>query len=207
MSINISLYDLVNIDELVYTNDISKKHQKRIDEGKEWLKTISIPYKNPPKNSSYVTLNELEFLRDLRTDGSELKEFDNIEDNFSDLLEGFGFDRNEDYIDDLVHKSRGLIYVLKYHYNRPRPSQVAEVRGIDINQSSVDSAKTPSYPSGLSTQAYLLAIKLATKYPSIASELYELGENISYSRVLGKVHYPSDYQYGKILGDSLARSL
>ena len=207
MSINISLYDLVNIDELVYTNDISKKHQKRIDEGKEWLKTISIPYKNPPKNSSYVTLNELEFLRDLRTDGSELKEFDNIEDNFSDLLEGFGFDRNEDYIDDLVHKSRGLIYVLKYHYNRPRPSQVAEVRGIDINQSSVDSAKTPRYPSGHSTQAYLLAIKLATKYPSIASELYELGENISYSRVLGKVHYPSDYQYGKILGDSLARSL
>ena len=207
MSINISLYDLVNIDELVYTNDISKKHQKRIDEGKEWLKTISIPYKNPPKNSSYVTLNELEFLRDLRTDGSELKEFDNIEDNFSDLLEGFGFDRNEDYIDDLVHKSRGLIYVLKYHYNRPRPSQVAEVRGIDINQSSVDSAKTPSYRSGHSTQAYLLAIKLATKYPSIASELYELGENISYSRVLGKVHYPSDYQYGKILGDSLARSL
>ena len=207
MSINISLYDLVNIDELVYTNDISKKHQKRIDEGKEWLKTISIPYKNPPKNSSYVTLNELEFLRDLRTDGSELKEFDNIEDNFSDLLEGFGFDRNEDYIDDLVHKSRGLIYVLKYHYNRPRPSQVAEVRGIDINQSSVDSAKTPSNPSGHSPQAYLLAIKLATKYPSIASELYELGENISYSRVLGKVHYPSDYQYGKILGDSLARSL
>ena len=146
MSINISLYDLVNIDELVYTNDISKKHQKRIDEGKEWLKTISIPYKNPPKNSSYVTLNELEFLRDLRTDGSELKEFDNIEDNFSDLLEGFGFDRNEDYIDDLVHKSRGLIYVLKYHYNRPRPSQVAEVRGIDINQSSVaqTQAKTSS---------------------------------------------------------------
>ena len=64
MSINISLYDLVNIDELVYTNDISEKHQKRIDEGKEWLKTITLPYKNPPKNSSYVTLNELEFLRD-----------------------------------------------------------------------------------------------------------------------------------------------
>ena len=46
MSINISLYDLVNIDELVYTNDISEKHQKRIDEGKEWLKTITLPYKN-----------------------------------------------------------------------------------------------------------------------------------------------------------------
>ena len=167
--------------------------------------------KEPPANDSNKTRAEVFYLlsyNDGVINNEMVQAYDNIVKAFMPIVEKNGLQVSSDEIQEILEQASKFTLQLKYKFNRPRPYQIAEHYGIeDFKRHNLDTANSPSYPSGHSTQAYLLSIKLATKYPSIASELYELGENISYSRVLGKVHYPSDYQYGKILGDSLARSL
>ena len=86
---------------------------------------------------------------------------------------------------------------LKLHYNRPRPYQIAEFYGIDLNGTELESMKTPAYPSGHAIQGYLIA-DIMSKHDSSNAEVYQkIGENIAQSRVTGKAHYPSDKEYGK----------
>jgi hypothetical protein len=63
--------------------------------------------------------------------------------------------------------------------------------------------KTPSYPSGHSTQGVLIANVLADKYPSAANEFKKAGQNISDSRNIAKAHYISDSKMGIKLGNEM----
>ena len=67
----------------------------------------------------------------------------------------------------------------------------------------MESMKTPSFPSGHSTQAMLIGKVLATKYPSAGSEFMKEAKDISYSRNIGRAHYPSDSKVGESLGSSM----
>ena len=60
--------------------------------------------------------------------------------------------------------------------------------------------KTPSYPSGHSTQGYLPAEVLKDKYPEKSKELDKKAKDISDSRNIAKAHYKSDSKLGKQLG-------
>ena len=64
--------------------------------------------------------------------------------------------------------------------------------------------KTPSYPSGHSTQGYLVAEMLKVKYPEKAKELNKKAKDISDSRNIAKAHYKSDSTKGKELGLQMA---
>ena len=58
---------------------------------------------------------------------------------------------------DRIHKGLGPIIIsLKGHYGRDRPSVAAERHGILWKGDDLDSAKTPSYPSGHTIQAFVL---------------------------------------------------
>ena len=201
-----------SLKDMVFSKSIKPKHKKRMGiKNKLFPSNPKLTITPPPANDSNETRTELFKLlayNDGVIDRKMVEEYDDMTKPFMELIEKHNVDVTKDDLQQIIDEGAKFSLKIKYKYNRPRPYQIAEHYGIeDFKRHKLDTAKTPSYPSGHSTQAYLLAIKLATKYPSIASELYELGENISYSRVLGKVHYPSDYQYGKILGDSLARSL
>ena len=60
----------------------------------------------------------------------------------------------KDELEQITKESAKIIYELKYHYNRPRPYQIAEFYGIDLNGTELDSMKTPSYPSGHGTRVF-----------------------------------------------------
>ena len=64
--------------------------------------------------------------------------------------------------------------------------------------------KTPSYPSGHSTQGYLVAEMLKTKYPKKAKQLDQKAKDISDSRNIAKAHYKSDSRKGRELGLEMA---
>ena len=90
---------------------------------------------------------------------------------------------------------------LKYHFNRPRPYQLAPHYNIKLGEKVMESMKTPSYPSGHSAQGILIGKVLQTKLPINTDAFIEAGKRISYSRNLGRAHYPSDSRMGEIIGN------
>ncbi len=92
---------------------------------------------------------------------------------------------------------------LKYKFQRPRPHQIADFYGIDLNGVDLDSMKTPSYPSGHATQGYLLGMIYSERYPQYNEEFIRLAEDIAESRIVGKAHFPSDKKAGIELAEKL----
>ena len=87
---------------------------------------------------------------------------------------------------------------LKHYFRRPRPSEIGKVNYVWLK-----SAQTPSYPSGHSTQSRFISLYLADKYPHLKKEILSIGDNVGISRILARIHYPSDHTVGKKLGTHL----
>jgi hypothetical protein len=69
----------------------------------------------------------------------------------------------------------------------------------------MESMKTPSYPSGHSAQGILIGKVLQTRLPINTDAFLEAGKRISYSRNIGRAHYPSDSRLGEDIGDAMFR--
>ena len=110
-----------------------------------------------------------------------------------------------DLMKNVMKQTRWVIKSLKYYYNRPRPVQVAKSYGLKFHDQPLDSAKTPSYPSGHSAQGYLIAYVLGDIYPEHKMRFLKIAEEISYSRNIAKQHFLSDSLFGKKLGKELWR--
>lgn len=194
-----------DVDSLKYSEDIKKKHQKHMDKtGGMFANFDVLPFmSNPPlKNSSPKTLAEM---KDLETIIStiDVKKADDIEKYFKEYLESIGLKYPKEEVKSLLDDTKGIIYKLKYHYNRPRPAQLAKALGLKFHNEPLDTANTPSYPSGHSTQGRLIGKFLATKYPEHSDEIMNLADEISNARLVAKVHYPSDSKFGLSIGDAL----
>ena len=107
----------------------------------------------------------------------------------------------------LIKESAPVILELKKHFNRPRPKKLAKKMNIKMEDYEMDSMKTPSYPSGHSTQGVLIAKVLGDKHPKAKSAFAKTGENISYSRRVAHAHYKSDSKMGEKLGNSMYKHI
>jgi len=194
-----------NIKNAVYTNDgIKDKHAEKI----EYVKTKGLfkdfnmsKYftKNPPKNTSIQTYQELLYLKDLPEDDDFVEKHDDIEGVMNEVCKEHNLTFPKDLVEELL-KSCSMLE-LKYHYNRPRPFQLAKYYNIKLGEHVMESMKTPSYPSGHSAQGILVGKVLQTKLPINTDAFIEAGKRISYSRNVGRAHYPSDSRMGEIIGD------
>ena len=81
---------------------------------------------------------------------------------------------------------------------------MAKVMNIPLEDHELKSMKTPSYPSGHSAQAYLVALTLSLMYPKYKKDFMQVADNISDSRNVAHAHYKSDSDFGKKLGADLA---
>jgi len=122
---------------------------------------------------------------------------------FENALNALGLKYPKQKIDEIVEDSRGIIYKLKYYYNRPRPNQIAKALGLKFHEKPLKSTDTPAYPSGHSTQGRLIAKYLSDLYPGYSKEIMKIGEEVSKSRMIAKVHYKTDSEFGIALGDAL----
>ena len=88
---------------------------------------------------------------------------------------------------------------LKMKYGRPRPYEIT-----DKLKSETDTSKSPSFPSGHATEAYVFAKVLGNKYPKKQKELDSMAEKIAMSRVQMGLHFPSDIEAGKKVAGLIA---
>ncbi len=183
---------------------ISSSHKKKLNNDKGVL--ISFPineYKNIPYPNKATSLNEVMFLNSLPTNSSLelIYDADRTLDYFNSELqeigvyEDFKFDKK---LKSLLKNIAPFIVELKHYFRRPRPSEIGKVNYVWLK-----SAQTPSYPSGHSTQSRFISLYLADKYPHLKKEILSIGDNVGISRILARIHYPSDHTVGKKLGTHL----
>lgn len=208
----IKLKELLHLKDMVYSENVKPKHRDKINmDVTVFRDDIQLPYNKglsmKPDNDSKITLDELNYLSNLKSNVDEVKDGDKVKKNFISLIKKNNVPISEEYVKKVIKESAKFIMEMKYHYNRPRPYQIAEVYGIDLNGTELDSMRTPSYPSGHAIQGYLVA-KLLSKVDSKNSKEYnDMGERIAHSRIIGKAHYPSDKKFGKNVANILFEGL
>lgn len=196
----IKLSEILMLDKLTYSADIPKKHQDKMDAHMGMFKDMDISqFKSvpPPKNSSHQTMKEMISLDNITMDRDTVKKADDIHAYYNEFFDSIGEKYPKKEVKNLMKDTKPIIYALKYHYNRPRPYQVAKALDLKFYNQPLETAKTPSYPSGHSIQGILTAKYLAANYPKYATELMNIGDNISKSRLAANVHFPSDSIFGE----------
>ena len=199
----IRLKDLLELNEMTYNDGASEKHQDKIDRPITLFEDISISLQPFPENTSKKTLEEVKYLSEIEEDVDYVRENDKVKESFGKLHEELELEYNEDEAGKYLKESSKYIMELKYKFQRPRPHQIADFYGIDLNGVDLDSMKTPSYPSGHATQGYLLGMIYSERYPEYRKEFMKLGEDIAESRIIGKAHFPSDKKAGIELAEKL----
>ena len=166
--------------------------------------TSSFKKMKPPGNNTFDTMQEIKALKKIPIRKKFVKEFDNQESAFKKTAEKEGIkDYDSSIAKKLIDKSASVILKLKKHFNRPRPKVLAKKMNIKMKDIEMASMKTPSYPSGHSTQGMLIGLALSNKYPKSRKAFMKTANNISDSRNIAHAHYKSDSDMGKKLGKSM----
>ena len=201
-----------SLKDMVFSKSIKPKYKKRMNRKVTLFdENPKLTITPPPPNNSQKTKSELHYLlayNDGVIDNKMVKDYDDIVKAFMPAVEKNGVQVSSDELQQIITESSKFIMKLKYKYNRPRPFQIAEHYEIDdFKIHKLDSAKTPSYPSGHATQGRIIALYLSDKDPSNRKEYMMIGHNTSESRIMARAHYPSDRKYGDLLGDDLYRAM
>lgn len=200
----IKLTNLLALNKMTYNSGPKGRHKKRMMTPLTLFENeYALPNQLPPENSSATTLDEIKHLASIKQNTKFVKVHDNIKEVFKDTLAELELPYIEEELDSLLKQSAKFVMELKYKYNRPRPHQIAEFYGIDLNGVELDTMRTPSYPSGHAIQGYLLGMYFGDKYPQSRKLFTQLGEDIAQSRIVAKAHYPSDKSFGKIVAEYL----
>ena len=118
-----------------------------------------------------------------------------------------GLSPNWSYIESVYEDLEPIIITLKEYYNRPRPSHMADMLGIDWSGDTLSSAQTASYPSGHTIQAYVVGFLLSNQFPERKNDILKISQMISNSRIDRGVHFPSDLYYGMIVAQHISNKL
>ena len=118
---------------------------------------------------------------------------------FIEYMDEKNLSYDKDELKRIIVESTPIIMSLKNYYNRPRPSQVNP----EIKPSISLTANTPSYPSGHTFQAYLLARYLTKQHPLHYFSFYSIANRITKARTSVGLHYPSDNKKAFELAHSL----
>ncbi len=189
---------------MTYNSGPKGRHKKRMMTPLTLFENeYALPNQLPPENSSATTLDEIKHLANIKQNKKFVEMHDDIKEVFRNTLAELELPYIEEELKSLLKQSAKFVMELKYKYNRPRPHQIAEFYGIDLNGVELDTMRTPSYPSGHAIQGYLLGMYFGDKYPQSRKVFTQLGEDIAQSRIVAKAHYPSDKSFGKIVAEYL----
>jgi hypothetical protein len=206
----------MNLDEITFGNPNIEQlayiqKESYLDYLFEELSTYTFP-----KNSSEATKEELnqivdclatlegkeEYIKRYKTYDAHLKKY------FIDgLVKGL---ENEDevkvLVNDIMEDIKPLLVKLKYHFQRPRPNQLAQYYKLKLFPYQSISADSPSFPSGHAFQGRILTEVLGNRYPKTYSFMQKVFKDICYSRLYLGLHYQSDidvaiFSADKVLAD------
>ena len=164
---------------------------------------------SPPEDFSDKTMLELELIENigrrikeedketiLRYDGNVLEEYFNILDQFS-----LNCDKTE--IEELINDIKIIVIEEKEKHNRLRPSSLGETQSFIISEEFKQKDDSSSYPSSHATESMFLSLFLGESFPLYKNVFMELAKNISNSRLLSSMNYPTDNLAGHTLANVL----
>jgi hypothetical protein len=197
-----------SLKDMVFSKSIKPKHKKRMGiKTKLFPSNPKLTITPPPANDSNETRTELFKLLSYNNgiiDRKMVEEFDDMRKPYMELVNKYNLDVTKDDLQQIIDEGAKFSLKIKYKYNRPRPYQIAEHYGIDdFKIHELDTAKTPSYPSGHALQGRLIGLILTDKDPEHQNEYMAVSQRISDSRIMARAHYPSDKEYGEKLADEL----
>lgn len=163
----------------------------------------------PPQNSEEI-IKEMQALQ-LTCDSltKEDKEFcKDAEDDMLGVYEKFlklnGIDQiKKEDLKEITKRLDPVTYSLKYHFNYPRPYQLAFANGINLYPAQPTDACSPSYPSGHSIDSFVIGGLLSKKFPQLKKDIQSLAERISNSRIQGGIHFLIDARFGREIADDI----
>ena len=106
---------------------------------------------------------------------------------------------HENELRDIVQQAVPTIRYFKNKFNRSRPFELDG--NLDVLGSTTN--KTRSYPSGHSTQAMIVALYVAQKFPEHRDGLIEAAKEVGLGRVKAGFHFLSDHVAGQMLGTKM----
>ena len=178
-----------------WTGELSEKKKRTLK--KKPMIIVELPQLSPPDGNGEVD-EVLAIMEEKELDSDEIKETDKKPKQM--LFDIVGEDKKDykDLIGDLE------IYTIreKVRHNRARPYQISD----KIKRHPTDTIETPSYPSGHSIEAFGIATFLADKFPDKKKELMDTADDISLARIQMGVHFPSDAEAGKKIGEIIGRA-
>mgnify|MGYP003142296411 CR=1 FL=1 len=197
-----------SLKDMVFSKTIKPKHKKKMNRKLElFSENANLTITPPPSNDGNKTKAQLHHLLAYNEgiiDGKMVEQYDDLVDSYMPAIKKNNIDMSKDDIQQIADEGAKYTLKLKYKFNRPRPYQIAEHYGIeDFKIHKLDSAKTPSYPSGHAMQGRLIALMLVDKDPEHQNEYMAISQKISESRIMARAHFPSDTEYGEKLADEL----
>ena len=178
------------------------------------LKDRDIKLPAPPDNSCEETRDELKFLEKLTSNVTpeqtkliKLADDNMITDIFMVDYDWPDKDQIVAQLEDLNKQINTITMKQKYKFNRPRPEQLAKEYGYNIKVFPSSTTKTPAYPSGHTTLAYVIAYISSDMNPSNRDKDLEKANQVALSRMLMGVHYPSDNEASISLAKQIYSSI
>ena len=156
-----------------------------------------------PKDDSEEVRKEILKIKSIDIDLAFVKKCDDIKKMFKDYFRENDLDFPEILVSDIINGSIYLLMGVKNFHNRLRPSKLSKKLDIEFDFVDLSTAKTPSFPSGHTSQSHLLANILSGMFPKHKKSFEKMADDISMSRMIAKVHYPSDIESGKKIADVL----
>jgi hypothetical protein len=167
-----------------------------------------------PRNDSELVKDELNEIMDcLETMGqlenqNYLKRYQSYDRNLIQALISIFKQKNidvEELCIDIIKDIQGLLYKLKYYFQRPRPNQIAQYQKLKLFPYKSYTSHTPSFPSGHSVESFVILNVIGNKYPTEYPFCKELIEDVAYSRIYLGHHYPSDNEGAKEVGKAILK--
>ena len=205
----------MNLDQVTYGNPTIEQ--------KKYLEEISIVDDLFPKlkeNSFPLTSSELvkdelneivDYLKDISSEGNEsyLARYKSYDRSLLQVIITTFQEKEidvEDLCTNIIKDVKPLLLKLKYHFQRPRPKQVAQYYKLKLFPYTSFSADTPSYPSGHTLEAYVMLNVIADKYPNEYQFCKEMINDIAYSRIYLGLHFATDNDFAKFVGQEIVKN-
>lgn len=202
------------LDQVTYGNP-TQEQKKHFEE------TSIVDDLFPKLKDDYFPLSSSELVKDELNEIVDSIRDISAEDNHSFLARYKSYDRSllqvivatfqekeidvEDLCTNILSDIRPLLLKLKYHFQRPRPSQLAQYYKLKLFPYQSFSADTPSYPSGHTLQAYVMLNVIANKYPNEYQFCKEMINDIAYSRIYLGLHFATDNDFAKFVGQEILK--
>jgi len=196
-------HNLTDVEEL----------QSLITEKKSYLNfsTEQIPDLPPPDFKSHNQKKDLDVVKNCVLKPTLHNKFLDLSHEKSEAVfekycneNGLSYDKK--LLKKLNKQLSQVVGSLKQKYSRPRPKVYMEMTNDEFPYSKIKDTESFSYPSGHTAHGYFIAGLLSAMHPSHSNDFRTLAELIGQSRIDNGVHYPSDVEFGRYVGELAAQS-